>query len=96
MSVKRPHDVIDRWQRWADTQRRVTIGDGSGVSEEAYPAVLARFFGAFRHKPLTLAEWLRLRHPCHRDRSEESPLTMTNEGQPAIRPREGRSAAVPA
>lgn len=41
-------DVYERWQEWADLQRRFTIGDRLGVSEVAYATVLTRFAEAFR------------------------------------------------
>jgi hypothetical protein len=44
-------DVYERWQRWAEVQRHLTIGDRASVSEEAYAMVLARFAEAFQGSP---------------------------------------------
>jgi hypothetical protein len=39
-------EVFDRWQRWAEVQRHLMIGDRPSVSEEAYVRVLSRFVKA--------------------------------------------------
>jgi hypothetical protein len=41
-------DVYERWQKWADTQRHLVIGNRPGVTEEAYAAVLASFAATFQ------------------------------------------------
>jgi hypothetical protein len=39
-------EVFERWQRWAETQRHLMIGDRPSVSEEGYIRVLTRFADA--------------------------------------------------
>lgn len=43
-------DVYERWEKWADVQRRTMIGNRASVSEEAYVTVLIRFAEAFRDR----------------------------------------------
>jgi hypothetical protein len=39
-------ELFDRWQRWAEVQRHLMIGERPAVTEEAYVRVLARFADA--------------------------------------------------